>query len=188
MLAATAAHISAVHGVNGDSPTNINATDIGDAIRALRRSNAKTITKMINAAALFGTSPVRNSYYVLSHVDIEKDLNNVAGFQHYSAYPSQKGVPDAEWGNVLNARFLTSTEGSIDEAASFAGADVYNNFFVGMESYGIVKQDGYSAQMIYHSANLNGPLELNQTAGYKMAQACRIKNDSWIINLRTTER
>lgn len=93
----------------------------------------------------------------------------------------------AEWGSVRNIRFLLSSVGSITPNASAAGADIYNIFLPGQESYDMVDLDGYSAQFIYAPPEIASPrLRLYQTAGWKMAQVFNITNTSWIINLRCT--
>ena len=47
--------------------------------------------------------------------------------------------------------------------------------------------DGASAQFIYRPLGYgDDPLLLRQSAGFKFAQAERILNDAWIINLRMT--
>ncbi len=71
--------------------------------------------------------------------------------------------------------------------ASAGGADVYNIFIPGQESYDMVDLDGYSAQFIYAPPEIASPrLRLYQTAGWKMAQVFNITNTSWIVNLRCT--
>ena len=65
-------------------------------------------------------------------------------------------------------------------------ADVYNIFVVGMEAYACIEQDGYSTQFIYRPPIYDGPLALNCSVGFKMAQVPRISNDAWVLNLRTT--
>jgi hypothetical protein len=83
---------------------------------------------------------------------------------------------------------LISSIGSVTPLGSFLGRDVYNIFCVGMEAYGVIEQDGYSAQFIYRPPIYDGPLALNASVGYKMAMVPRITNDAWVINLRATLR
>jgi len=110
----------------------------------------------------------------------------VNGFIHNAQYPNRGPVLPSEWGSIGNLRFLVSSIGSVTATASNLGADVYNIFCVGMEAYGVVEQDGYSAQFIYRPAQFDGPLAQNVSLGYKFAQVPRILNDAWVINLRAT--
>ncbi|MDX1532847.1 MAG: N4-gp56 family major capsid protein [Nitrosopumilaceae archaeon] len=186
MLAATAVVQSCVNGVNGDVPTEITREDIQLAVRQLLNNDAKSLMSNIEGANKFGTAPVRNAYFALGHSDLSADLDDVNGFIHSSQYPSQANLLEAEWGAVGNLRFLLSSQGSKVAGASGMGNALYNVFCVGLESYACIEQDGYSAQFIYRPPIYDGPLAQNVTLGYKFAQATRILNDSWIINLQCT--
>ena len=186
MLASTAAAVNCVGGVNADNPTEIAGSDIDDVVQALDSADAKKFTSMIPGEDRFGTAPVRNAYFALASTAINPNLNNVPGFIHASQYPNPNGPLYSEYGSVRNLRFLSSSNGSVTATSSNLGADVYNVFCVGVEAYACVEQDGYSAQFIYNGPELNGPLRLNSTAGYKMATVPRILNDAWVINLRCT--
>jgi len=67
---------------------------------------------------------------------------------------NQQSTLDAEWGTVANCRFLLSSIGSVTPNASLLGADVYNIFVCGRESFAAIEQDGYSAQFI-NKKNVN---------------------------------
>jgi len=186
MLAGAAAVINCVSGVNGDAPTEITDTDISVIVQSLVGNNAKTVAESIEGADKFGTAPIRNSYLVLSDSDITSDLNSVAGFVHSSQYASQKNILPSEWGSVQNLRFLVSSEGSVTVAGSVNGADVYNNFCVGMEAYVIIDQDKMRNHFIYRPAIYDSPLALNASVGWKMGFASGITNDLWVLNMRCT--
>jgi len=186
MLASTAAFLNCVGGVNGDTPTELTRADIDDTVQALLGADARMFTDKIPGENRFGTAPVRNAYFALAHTSITSSLGNVNGFIHSSQYPNPNGPLDSEWGSVANLRFLVSSNGSTTATSSNLGADVYNIFCVGQEALACIEQDGYSAQFIYNGPELNGPLRLNSTVGYKFAEVPRILNDEWVINLRCT--
>ena len=96
-----------------------------------------------------------------------------------------RGLP-SEWETVGSLRFLVSSVGSTVLAGSHLGATVYNIFCVGMEAYGCIKQDGYTASFVYRDPMYDGPLAQNSTVAFKMAQVPRILNDLWVLNLRAT--
>ena len=111
----------------------------------------------------------------------------MVGFQNVSQYSNTANLLQAEWGTVRNLRFLLSSVGSVSTGASALGADVYNMFIPGQESYDMVDLDGYSAQFIYAPPEIASPrLRLYQTAGWKMAQVFNTSNTSWALNLRCT--
>jgi N4-gp56 family major capsid protein len=186
MLAGTAAFINCVAGVNGDNPTELTRADVNDVVRSLLGNNAYTVLDNIEGDDKFGTAPVRDAYFALTHTDMSRDLDNVQGFIQKNAYPSPMNALRSEWGAVGNLRFLISSIGSTALNASALGRTVYNIFCVGMEAYACIEQDGYSASFIYRPPIYDGPLALNASVGYKFAEVPRILNDLWVLNLRCT--
>lgn len=187
MLAATAAFINCTGGINGDNPTNITRSDIDGVVRTLVTNNAKRITDAIEGENRFGTGPIRQAYFAMVNSRVIPDLEQVQGFLSVAQYPSNINIMSAEWGSVSNIRFLVSSVGSVAPAASALGNDVLNCFVTGQEAYATIDLDGASAQFIYRPLGYgDDPLLLRQSAGFKFAQASRILNDAWIINLRMT--
>ena len=186
MLAATASFINCTGGVNGDVPTEITRPDVNTVVQALLGNNAYTIMDNIEGEDKFGTAPVRDAYFALTHTDMTSSLDGVAGFTQKNQYPAPMNALRSEWGAVGNLRFLVSSIGSITPNGSSSGANVYNIFCVGMEAYACIEQDGYSASFIYRPPIYDGPLALNASVGYKFAEVPRITNDLWVINLRAT--
>jgi len=181
--------LNAVHGVNGDNPTEITADDCSEVTRVLRANDAKHIMQSKTAMDRFGTGPVRPAYIAKGNTDLIGELEQVDGFLHASSYPNgMKDVPDAEYGAIENLRFYLSSIGSVSESASGAGADVYNIFVGGMESISMVEQDGASAQFIYNSPESLGGLRQNMEIGWKMMQVPVITNDLWVLRFRVTRR
>ncbi len=189
MLAATAGFINCTGGIDGDNPTELTRSDINSVVRALVTANAKRITETIEGQDKFGTGPVRQAFFAMMSTDIIPDLENVQGFIPVAQYPSQMNILQAEWGSVSNMRFLVSSLGSKTPQASALGNTVYNCFVTGQESYACIDLDGASAQFIYRPLGYgDDPLLQRQSAGFKFAEAQRILNDAWIINMRTTQR
>jgi len=186
MLKSTASSINATGGVNSDNPSEITRSDVDTIIRTLADADCKTIGESIEGEDKFGTSPVRDAYFALGSTKLIGDLEQVNGFIAKAQYPNQATTLSSEWGSISNLRFLLSSVGSKSESSSNLGNDVYNITCVGLEAYCIVEQDGYSSQFLYRPPIYSGPLALHCEVGYKLAQAPRITNDAWVINLRTT--
>ena len=186
MLAATAAFMNCVGGVNGDVPTELTLTDIQSVVKTLLGNNAKTLLDNIEGEDRFGTGPVRNAYFGMMHTDVTSNLEAVQTFIQVNNYPSPMNALHSEWGTVGSVRFLVSSIGSVSQNASALGANVYNIFITGTEAYACIEQDGYSASFIYRPPIYDGPLALNASVGYKFAEVPRLLNDTWLINLRTT--
>lgn len=186
MLASTASFINCVGGVNGDNPTEITRYDVDTVVQTLLTNNAYTILDNIEGEDKFGSTPVRDAYFALCSTSLTRNLDNVDGFTQKAQYPAPMNALRSEWGAIGNLRFLISSIGSFNTAASSLGANVYNIFCVGMEAYACIEQDGYSASFIYRPPIYDGPLALNASVGYKFAEVPRITNDLWVINLRAT--
>ncbi len=186
MLLTTTSVYNCTGGNSADVPTQLSASDVAAVTQLLLGQNAYMFLSGIEGKDKFGTAPVRNAYFGLSHTDLTSVLSDIASFVHQSQYPSQQNVLDSEWGAVGNVRFLVSSIGAISLNTSMLGANVYSTFVVGRESYGIISQDGATAQFIYRPAQYSDPLAQNVTIGYKFAQASRILNDQWLVNMRST--
>jgi N4-gp56 family major capsid protein len=186
MLATTASVIYASGGNSGDTPTEMSLSDIQSVTQTLLSNDALYISDSIEGSNKFGTAPVSAAYLGLGHTDLSSTLTNMDDFVTTIQYGSQSSVKTAEFGAVDKVRFFLSSRGSVVKNASGDGKDVYNTFICGMEAYGNVSLDGYKSEFIYHDGRFDGPLELNQTAGWKMAEVPVIKNDAWIVNLKST--
>lgn len=186
MLAASAAFLNCVGGVNGDVPTELTITDIQTVIRTLLGNNAETLMNNIEGDLKFGTGPVRWAYVAMMHSDVTSNLEAIAQFIPSANYPNPQNALPSEWGSVQNIRFLVSSIGSVAANSSSLGANVYNIFVAANESYACIEQDGYSATFIYRPPMYSDPLAQNASVGWKMAQVPRLLNDTWLINLRCT--
>jgi len=99
----------------------------------------------------------------------------------------QANLLTAEWGSVSNIRFLLSSIATKITNGSAKMNNLYSVYICGQESYGTIDLDGASAQFIYRPLGYgDDPLMLRQSAGFKFANAQRILNDQWIVNLRCT--
>lgn len=187
MLASTASQVNCVGGSNADNPTEMTRGDIDGVVQTLLTNNAMMITDNIEGSLKFSTTPIREAFWGMMSSRILDDLEAVTGFVSQAQYPASQNILNAEWGSVGNVRFLYSSLGSVTPNASKNGADVFNIFIAGKESYACVDLDGASAEFIYKPLGWgNDPLNQRQTAGYKFAEVPRLLNDQWLINLRCT--
>jgi len=187
MLAGTASVVNCVNGVNGDNPTEITRADVDGITAALQNNDGDFIATVIEGQDKFGTGPVRDSYFGLSHTGMIGQLEACNGFLNKAQYPSQSNINPSEWGSVGNVRFFLSSRGSITTAGSLLGANIYNNFITAQDSYAKIEQNSVSAKFIYHPpGHGDDPAELRQTGAWRIAQVPKITNDAWIISLRAT--
>lgn len=161
--------------------------DLALVTRTLVGANARKISGVIEGQNKFGTGPVRESYFAMMHTDLINDLEDVEGFISVAQYPSQMNILSAEWGSIGNIRFLASSQGQKTESGSLLGADMYDVYITGEESYACIDLEDANAEFIYRPLGYgDDPLLQRQTAGFKFAYASRITNDAWNIALRTT--
>lgn len=186
MLAATANMINCVNGINGDTPTEINPTDILDATTALQAADAMTIAEMTEAEDKYGTTSVYDSYFCFTHSNQITNLTQMPGFVPKSQYASQRNVLRSEIGSFAYARFLATSGGSVTPLGSINAHDVYNNLIVGLESYAIIDQDYYGPSFCYLPPAYSGPMAMNSTVAWKTAMVPRILQDLFLCNLRST--
>jgi len=182
VLAASASSTACSNGSNGNTPTELNKTDI-DAVRStLRGNNADYMTQLVKAGTGQGTSPIRPSYWGIADTDLESDLESVSGFKSMANYAAQQGVDPAEWGSTGNVRWLTTTQG-------FLSSSTYSLPIIAKEAYGSIDISGGNAQAIikgFGSAGTGDPLNQIATVGWKMWQVARILNDLFIHVLTCT--
>jgi N4-gp56 family major capsid protein len=186
MLLSSSAFFNSIAGTDGDVPTEITRSDIDGVIKALRGNNGYSFVTGVEGENRFGTAPVRDAYFSLGHTNMIGQLDNITGFVNKWQYPNQQSTLESEWGSVANLRFLLSSVGSITSSGSALGNDVMNNFVCAREAFAAIEQDGYSSRFIYRPPIYDGPLGLNVSLGWTMAEVPRILNDAWVFNLRCT--
>jgi N4-gp56 family major capsid protein len=185
MMVSTASTIACVNGLNGNTPTELTDADIQAAVIALRQGNARLMSNPLPGENKFGTSPVRMSYWGFMSVDIQDDLEAVSSFISSANYPNQLDALEAEWGATRNVRWLMNTNGY----SNGASPNVYSNFILGQEAYGVVRLGAKEAEFIVKPLGASGtadPLNQRGTVGYKYPFATRILNDNWITRLTCT--
>jgi N4-gp56 family major capsid protein len=186
MLMASAAQYNCSGGGNGDTPTNLDDSDLEEVTALLAEEDAKMIFSSIVGEDRIGTGPQRDAYLALGHIRLLKDIQNLTNFFSKWNYPNNNRSLPAEWGSVDNIRFMLSSVGAIERNASDLGADVYDIFVQGLEGIGCVKQDNFTSRFLYRPPIFSDPLFQNVTLGYVTAQAPVLLNDLWVEKVRCT--
>ena len=115
-------------------------------------------------------------------MDLENDLENVAGFKSTSNYPNQGPIHLAEIGQTGNVRWMVTTQG-------YVSSGTYSLPIIAQKAYGMIKISGGNAQAIVKALGSGGtsdPLNQRATVGWKMWQVARILNDAFIHVLKCT--
>ncbi len=171
------------------------------ASKALKRQNARPITRVISSTARFGTESVARSYIAFIHPDLENDIRNAVGADGKSVFvPVEKyGAQSAfenEIGKIEDVRYLTSTlvaplpdaGGAKGQMTSSSGsnADVYPMLIVAQDAYGIVPLKGKYAItpiVVNPKPSDSDPLGQRGHVGWKAYQGAVILNDAWMVRI-----
>lgn len=161
--------------------------------RALKRQNARFITRVVRSTPDYGTEPVAASFIGLCHSDLEADIRGLPGFVPVEKYGSMTPY-ESEIGKVEDVRYISSTVfepwadagGAAGSMLSTGGAnaDVYPVLYIGANAYGIVPLKGKNAitpsVINPNKPSSADPLGQRGFAGWKCYQTAVILNDMWM--------
>lgn len=166
--------------------------------RALKRQNAKPITKVISAGINIATEPVAKSFVAIVHPDMEPSIRSLTGFVPVEKYAGITPY-DSEIGKVEDVRYISTTIFSAYANAGGAkgtmistggtNADVYPIIYLAENAYGIVALKGkFSAEVfvVNPKAAIGDPLAQQGTVGWKTMQGVVILNDLWMAVAEVT--
>lgn len=163
------------------------------AIRALKRQNARFITKIVRSTVAYQTENVAPGFVGLIHTDCEADVRNMVGFTPAERYGSITPW-ESEIGKVEDVRYVSSTiftpfinaGGAMGAMLSSNGsaADVYPVLFIGADAYGIVALKGQYAitpMVVNPKPSDSDPLAQRGSVAWKTLQTAVILNDAWMM-------
>jgi N4-gp56 family major capsid protein len=163
--------------------------------RALKRQNAKKITKTLGAGPNFNTVPVNAAYVAVVHPDMEGDIRALPNFTPVEQYPQISPFP-SELGKCEDIRYVTSTLCTpFADAGGAAGAnlttsgtyaDVYPILVFGSDAFACTALKGMFAvtpTVVNRKASDSDPLAQRTHVGWKSMQGCLILNDLWMCRV-----
>ena len=135
----------------------ISLNQLRKVARNLASNRAKMIGRMTKPSALYGTSPVEDSYLVFTHTDQEANIRNLPGFIHKSLYSSGRKVHRCEIGTCEGFRFLLSPELAPYAAggASVAGTGLEGTANVDVYPLIVCGQDAWASLMLRGMSSWN---------------------------------
>lgn len=176
--------ISCLNGSNGNAITELTQADVDRAIAYLDNNDSEKCTPVIQGSSRFGTGPVEDAYWMVSHVKLKPDIRALDAFSPTSQYGAQDNVLQSEFGALDEARVVTS---SLVKKSS-ANPPVYNNTFIAANAYGYVTIDEVSTKMIMKPLGHNDLLDRFQSMGFSAYFAAEILDDSHIVTLLSTKK
>ncbi|MGD8913113.1 MAG: N4-gp56 family major capsid protein [Candidatus Thiodiazotropha sp.] len=160
--------------------------------RALKRQNARKVSRVVRSTASFNTENVAPSFIGLCHPDLEGDIRNMEGFVPVENY-GQLSPYESELGKVEDVRYITSTifEPWADAGAATStmisttgtNADVYPILYIARDAYGIVPLKGKQAitpMVVNPKPSDSDPLGQRGHVAWKSMQTAVILNDLWM--------
>lgn len=175
--------------------TKLDLTIQQRAVRALKRQNARPITKIVRSTPNFGTENVAPGFIGLIHPDLEGDVRGMTGFTPAEKYGSITPFEN-ELGKVNDVRYLSSTifaawaDAGGDKGTMYStsgtNADVYPVLFLGADAYGIVALKGMYAitpMVTNPKPSDSDPLAQRGHAAWKSMQTAVILNDSFMVRV-----
>jgi N4-gp56 family major capsid protein len=202
----------------GTADTNVTAAlginDIKYAVNQLNRNSAMRFTADANGSTNIGTSPVRASYYGITHVDVEEDVRAITGFIPVEQYGGYTETMPFEYGAVGGVRFCSteiipvSTGAGTTTATGLRGAtailnDVYSTYIYGKEAVGSVglgnthattayemynPKNPPAVEVIYHKPGSSGALDPYNEVGslaWKSWWTGALLNANWCVKVRS---
>ena len=196
---------------DGDVVDAISMELIRNGNNVLQRNDALKFNEMTQGANLENTTPVRETYIGMCHVDVEEDIRDLSGgFIAVERYASQTGTLPGEFGTAGGVRWVSSSEGSIDTGSGGTApggirnttnaVDLYTSIIVGIDAHGSLGLDTRHVKDIYRagdrlpavmlinkpkgSAGTADPLNEVSTLSWKSWHAGVVLNSAWVRGLR----
>ena len=160
--------------------------EIKEAVRTLKRNNAKPIMSRIDPNNSYNTIPLNRAFVGIIHVDTTNDLEDAVGFVPVEKYPNKSDIMPGEVGSCAGVRFVETTNAKKYAAGGLSGADVYGTVIFGRNAMGITRISGTSLINIVEplgSAGANDPLHQRATSGWKLTFIGKILQQPWIIRV-----
>lgn len=175
-------------GTSDDKPGFIQGSDVITAANFLKQNSAYMVSPNLFGSTVFGSTPVRESFYCFCNVKVEPDLYRIPGFAPLANYGSSEAAHwlPGEIGEYMNVRFISSQLLPEDTTQNNATADKphLSNFFVGRYSYYTTRLGEGCTQFIYSQNSGFDPLKQRVQIGYKAWYGASINSaNKWVYKL-----
>lgn len=166
----------------------IDLTEVQLVVRTLKRFNARKITQMVNPSNGYASTPVRDAYIGIVHVDTSMRLKNTTGFKPVETYAASTNTMENEIGALDEVRFVETSNGKVwpGEGGGSPNADVYGTIIFGADAYGTVRITNESTNVIVKPIGSGGPddpLDQRGTMGWKQWYDAVILNQKFLVRL-----
>lgn len=185
---------------NGSSRSSVNTSlsksDQQRVVRALKRQNARKITRAVRSTPSFNTENIRAAFIALTHPDTQSTIEGFTGFKSPEDYGNHQPM-EGEIGAVGDVRYLESTiiepwegagSGTVNSMIATGGnVDVYPTIYLAQNAFGVVPFKGRNAVtpsvINPGTRDKSDPLGQRGFAGWKSWHAAVILNDNWMARV-----
>ena len=154
---------------------SLDANDVRVGVRELARNSALKFKPMATGDLKTGTSPIRDAYCGICHVDNSLDIRQFSGFINVEQYGGYTDTWDGEIGYAEGVRWVeTETAPVVDNGGTTSTAnmvgdsdilnDVYSVFILGREAHGTVGLEATYDDEIYMADDSRDPVMLIRKA------------------------
>ena len=153
----------------------LSAAELREAVRTLKRANAKPHTA--------------SRFIAIIHPDTWADLMGDSAIVDAFEYAGTRGGGNplftGEIGDYMGVRFVESTNAKIYASAGLSGANVYASLIVGANAYGITELSAQAAQTYFvpPGGDHTDPLAQSWRNGWKAAHTCVILDNNNMVRV-----
>ena len=143
----------------------LTANAVRSAGNILQRNSALKFTAETTGSQNINTTPIRDAYWLLVHVDTEEDVRDISGFVSAERYASQVELAPGEIGSIGNARVISTEDAGIDAGGAGTATsttvvgtdfrstsnsnDLYTSILLGKDAHGSVGLDSMMTKEVY---------------------------------------
>ena len=183
---------------NKNAAAGTAATTLLDrAIRVLENNDATKLKEQLDATDGVSTSPIRESFVAIGHVDLRQDLEALPGYVPVEQYADQGDVMDGEVGAARGIRFILTTQampfkgagaavGSTGLKATGGNIDVYPLVIMAADFGGCATlggKDSLRSTVVAPKPGPGDPLGQRGTISWQTMFSCVILQDLYLYRI-----
>jgi len=172
-------------------------TLIDRAIRVLENNDATKLKSQLDASDGVTTSPIREAFVAIGHVDLRQDLENLPGYVPVEKYAEQGDVMDGEVGSARGVRFILTTQampfkgagaavGATGLKATNNAIDVYPVIIMAQDFGGCATlggKDSLKSKVVMPKPGPGDPLGQRGTCAWETMYSCVILQDLYLYRI-----
>ena len=203
VLVSTGSLYQCQYGGNQNAITEYSEEDNDEIVDRLLNNDANMFDGIMEGSTKFGTTPLDESYYSMTHTKMYKDLKKLHSWTPINQYPDPGARKLGERGYTSNIRWSLTSKGSVDTSGPY---DIYDFITCGTHAYGVLDMEWEkfsepsNGQNNMDSTNSVRPVEIIYTPpgghgdklkrkhilAWKAYHASRVLQDNWLIRGRAS--